>query len=71
MVIIVVIYFLVIKGDGGGNNNNAKRGLETIQTLPFISPVPINSRIVGRGEFSTHLAQEIKNRINAPLHRPT
>lgn len=63
---------MVIKGDdkdnsnNNNNSNNAKRGLEMIQTLPFISPVPVNSRITGRSVMSDHLTQYIKNRIIVP-----
>lgn len=71
IVVVVVVYFLVIKGGNDNNNNNAKRSIEMIQTLPFISPAPINSRITGRSdahEMSAHLAQYIKNHVNVPQH---
>jgi len=74
VVIIVVIYFVVIRPPGGGgggggegNSNNNKRAiLEKIHTLPFISPGPINSRIVGRDAAAGQLADLVRERLNPP-----
>jgi len=70
VVIIVLIYFLVIKGDGnsgggGGNNSNNKRAVET---LPFISGLPIHSRVVGRNAEDTmaHLSELVRGRVHMP-----
>lgn len=75
VVIIVVIYFLVINkpnsggggGGGDGNSNNNKRAvLEKIHTLPFISPFPINSRIIGRDAAAGQLADLMRERVPLP-----
>lgn len=78
IVVVVLIYFFVIRGDGNGggggndgNNNNNKRAvLEKLHTLPFISPVPINSRIVGRNQISDEVAGPLGQLIRERIHLP-
>lgn len=66
VVVIVVIYFLVIKpdqnngGGGGGGGDSSANKRDIIPTHPFITGIPIHSRIVGRNEASDAIAQVAK-----------
>lgn len=72
VVIIVLIYFFVIKdqgnsgGGGGDNSNNNKRA--TLESHPFMGPVPfINSRITGRSEQVVGaVARLARERVHLP-----
>ncbi|KAL6863112.1 hypothetical protein ACO1O0_003356 [Amphichorda felina] len=77
VVVIVVIYFLVIKpdqnnggGGGGGGGDNSANKRDIIQTHPFITGIPIHSRIVGRNEANDAIAQVaklVRERMNPQL----
>lgn len=75
VVIIVLIYFFVIKGNGNGGGGNGdgdsgnKKKRETIETLPFITGIPIHSRIVRRRDAVDavdQVAKLVRERIHLP-----